>query len=304
MGVFFLWITAWLLAPVPGFCAKEVKMTDRLGWPSEIAGWNWDQEDKTYTPKTLFQYIDGAAEVYLAYRVQRVSVRRYLKPGQPDIVAEVYQMASSEDAFGVFSLELQDPEAGIGQGSEFGGSLLRFWKGRFFATVLGEGTGKEMEGAVLSLGRVLAAGIKETGEPPRLLRCLPDPPMFPAADRHCFIRSHVLLNRCFFISHQNILRLGSDVQAVLARYPWGKKKTHLLLVGYPTEARSQAALRGFRSAYLPEAAQGGSVLTEDGSWTRAERYRRFVVIVFGAPSKSDAERMVQASLTKLKETFL
>jgi hypothetical protein len=275
-------------------------MTNRLAWPSEIAGWNWDNEDKAYTPKTLFQYIDGAAEVYLAYRVQRVSVRRYLKPGQPDIVAEVYKMASSEDAFGVFSLEHQDPEAGIGQGSEFGGSLLRFWKGRFFATILGEGTGKEMEEAVLSLGRAMAAGIKETGEPPQLLRCLPDLPMFPPADRICFIRSHVLLNRCFFISHQNILRLGSDVQAVLARYAGKKKKIHLLLASYPTEARARSALKGFRSAYLPEAGQGGSLLTEDGSWTRAERYRRLVVIVFGAPSESDAEELVQASLAKLK----
>ena len=75
-------------------------------------------------------------------------------------------MGSAEDAFGVFSLEQQDPEAGIGQGSEFGGSLLRFWKGPYFVTVLGNGTGKELEAAVLDLGRELAKGIKETGEPP------------------------------------------------------------------------------------------------------------------------------------------
>ena len=158
-------------------------MAGKINWPAEADGWKWDREVATFKGESLYHYIDGAAEVYLAYRVQRVSVRRYLKAGQPDIVAEVYQMASSEDAFGVFSLEHQDPEAGIGQGSEFGGSLLRFWKGRFFATVLGEGTGKEMEGAVLSLGRAMAAGIKETGEPPQLLRCLPDLPMFPPADR-------------------------------------------------------------------------------------------------------------------------
>ncbi len=137
----------------------------------------------------------------------RYPARRYVKPNQPDIIADVYLMGSSEDAFGVFSLEHQDPEAGIGQGSEFGGSLLRFWKGRYFVTVLGNGTGKELEEAVLSLGRGLATGIKETGDPPRLLRYLPESPK-PAADRVCFVRSHVLLNRCFFISHQNILRLG------------------------------------------------------------------------------------------------
>ena len=207
-------------------------------------------------------------------------------------MADVYRMGSSEDAFGVFSLEHQDPEAGIGQGSEFGGSLLRFWKGRYFVTVLGNGTGKGIGGGCSQPGaQGLAMGIKETGDPPRLLRYLPESPSAPAADRVCFVRSHVLLNRCFFISHQNILRLGRDVQAVIARYPRGKHKVRLLLVRYPTAARARSAYAGFRSAYLPEAGPSPAVRTEDGAWTKAELYQKFVIIVFGAGHPAEAEPM-------------
>ena len=164
------------------------------------------------------------------------------KPNQPDIMADVYHMGSAEDAFGVFSLEHQDPEAGIGQGSEFGGSLLRFWKGRYFVTVLGNGTGKELEEAVLDLGRELAKGIQRDRRSAPAAALPAGKPYRRRPERICFVRSHVLLNRCFFISHQNILRLANDVQALLARYPQGKNKLRLLLIRYPTAARARSAL--------------------------------------------------------------
>ena len=302
--LFFLCFILNLFSPPLGFCAKKDKMVDRIAWPSEIGGWTWDKEDKAFNRETLFDHIDGAAEVYLAYNFQQASVHRYVRTGQPDIVAEVYKMGSSEDAFGVFSLERQDPEVGIGQGSEFGGSLLRFWKGRYFVSVLGEGAGKEIEAAVLSFGLRLAASIKETGQPPRLLRYLPDLPLLPSRDKLCFVRSHILLNRCFFLSHENILKLGSDVQAVFARYPKGNNKIRVLIVCYPTKARAGSALVSFKSAYMPEAGQNSSVRTEDNTWTKIEHYRKFIIVVFGTALQSDADHLVQFTVAKLKEEGL
>ena len=299
--LFFLCLIFNHFFPPVGFCMNEGQMADRIAWPSEIDGWTWDKEAKAFDRKTLFNHIDGAAEVYLAYNFQQASVRRYIKTGQADIVAEVYIMGSSEDAFGVFSLERQDPEVGIGQGSEFGGGLLRFWKGRYFVSVLGEGEGKEIEAAVLSFGRQLESSIKETGQPPRILRYLPELPSLPSYDKLCFVHSPILLNRCFFLSHDNILKLGSDVQAVLARYPRGNNKIRVLIVGYPSEASARSALESFKSAYMPEAGQNNSVRTEDNTWTKIEHYRKFVVVVFGTALQSDAEQLVQSTVAKIKE---
>ena len=295
-------LTLIFFASLPVFGSDDGgKMADSISWPTEIMGWSRDLEDRIYDRESLFDYIDGAAEVFLAYNFQKASVRRYVKPGQPGLVAEVYGMGSSEDAFGVFSLERQDPEAGIGQGSEFGGSLLRFWKGRFFVSILGEGTGKDLEEAVLSLGRDLAARIEEKGEPPRILRSVSALPTFPQPDRLYFIRSHVLLNRRFFISHQNILQLGSDVQAVLARYPREKEKTHLLLIRFPSETKALSAYKGFKSAYLPESGPDNALRTEEGRWTKLERFKEFLLVVFGSHSSSEAEKIILSTIAKLKE---
>jgi hypothetical protein len=294
--VLFLCLLISLFCPFIESYAGEGKMKDRLVWPSAIDGWTWDRKDKVFDRETLFDHIDGGAEVYLSYNFQRAFVHRYVKSGRPDIVAEVYKMGSSEDAFGVFSQERQDPEAGIGQESEFGGSLLRFWKGSYFVSVLGEGTGKDLEAAILGFGRALAASIKETGEPPRILRYLPD---LPARDRLCFVRSHILLNRCFFISHNNILKLDRDVEAVFARYAQGADKIRVLIVRYPSESRAVSAFAGFRSAYLNGADRNNTVRTEDQTWTRAEHFREFIVVVFGARIRSQAEDIIQSIVSKL-----
>ncbi len=114
----------------------------------------------------------------------------------------------------------------------------------------------------------------------------------PPPDRICFVRNHVLLNRCFFISHQNILRLGNDVQAVLARYSQGENKLRILVIRYPTANKALSAHANFVNTYLPEAEAPGPVRTEDGLWTRAERFQP-VIIVFGARESSEAEQWVQ-----------
>ena len=103
---------------------EKENVNPKIILPSEVGGWKWDGKDMKYNSRTLFDYIDGAAELYLAYGFQNLVVRRFEKPGQPSIMAELYEMATSEDAYGVFSFEHQDEPVGIGQGSEFGGGLL------------------------------------------------------------------------------------------------------------------------------------------------------------------------------------
>ena len=129
----FLVIMVWIFTMAESLKGEEKgKMNQEISLPSGAGAWKWDGKETTYDSKTLFKYIDGAAELYLAYGFQNLTVRRFEKSGQPPIIVELYEMASSEDAYGVFSFEHQDEDAGIGQGSEFGGGLLRFWKGKVF----------------------------------------------------------------------------------------------------------------------------------------------------------------------------
>jgi hypothetical protein len=278
---------------------ENIMRTD-LTLPSEIEGWKWDGKEERYDNRTIFKYIDGAGEVYLAYGFQGLTTRRFEKPGKPLLTADVYEMGSSADACGVFLFERQDEDVGIGQGSEFGGGLLRFWKGNYFVSVYAEGEGEDLDRATIGLGRAVAASIMMTGPRPELISHIPDKSFGLVEKNIYFFRSHVLLNQRFFIAHQNILHLGPDVEAVLTEYQVGRQKAHLVLIRYPSETQALDALSSFRKAYLPEARGKKIVKTEDAKWAGAMYYKEFVAVVFGAASEADAEGLLKATETNLK----
>jgi len=282
---------------MPGAAAGKGAMDETIGWPSEAGGWKRTGEAVRYQGRAIFDYIDGAGEVYLAYNFRQLTVHRFERQGHPALIAELYEMGTPADAFGVFSFDMQDPEAGIGQGSEFGGGLLRFWKGRHFVSIYGEGEGKEQEQAVLEIGQKLASSIVGTGEPPRLIRALPGERRIEGSVK--FVRSHVLLNQRCFISHENILRLDADTEAVFARYDFGKDKTFVLLVGYPSEEKASSAFATFRKAYALDG--GGVVQDEGGTWTGARKEGPRIIIALHAPEAETVRKLIDEMKTKLKE---
>ena len=278
---------------------EKGKMNPEISLPSEAAGWKWDGKEMKYNSKTLFSYIDGAAELYLAYGFQNLTVRRFEKSGQSPIVVELYEMTSSEDAYGVFSFEHQDEAAGIGQGSEFGGGLLRFWKGKYFVSIYSEGEGAEVESGILKMGRAAANSIPGVGPEPKLVGFIPGKDLGLVDKSVRYLKSHVLLNQRFFIAHQNILNLSRKTEAVLAQYLQGRQKTQLLLIRYPDSKEAVDAYRSFIKVYLPDAGGKDRSKTEDRKWTFARQRNEFVLIVFGAPTEADAEALLRATEEKL-----
>lgn len=281
----------------------EVKGKERVApkivLPPEVTGYKWDGKVRTFNSKTIFEYINGAAELYLAYGFLGLKVWRFEKTGAPPINLEVYEQASSEDAYGVFSFEHQDEPAGIGQGSEFGGGLLRFWKGNYFVSVYAEGEGKGVEAAILDIGKTAAQAIPITGPEPKLIQFLPGKE-FGLVDRSIrFLKSHVLLNQRFFIAHQNILNLSRKTDAVLAVYLREGQKAQLLLIRYPNADAARISLESFRKAYMTDAGGKDRVKTEDRKWTFVRQQNDCLLLVFSAPAESDGESLLKATEEKL-----
>ena len=272
---------------------EKGKMDAEFSLPSQVEGWKWDGKDVKYNSKTLFDYIDGGAELYLAYGFQNATVRRFEKLNQPSITVELFEMASSEDAYGVFSFERQDEAAGIGQGSEFGGGLLRFWKGKYFGSIYAEGEGAGVESAILKVGKDTANAIRDVGAEPKLVGFIPGKDLGLVDKSIRFLRSHVLLNQRFFISHQNILNLNRKTEALLAQYLRDKQKIQLLLIRYPDLKEAGEAYQRFMKAYLPGADGKDRLKTEDNKWTLARQRNEFVFIVFGAPTEADVEALIK-----------
>jgi len=256
--------------------------------PESVQGWKRPCNDEIYTRETLFHHINGGAELYLLYGFKQVFVRRFVKTADADseITLEIYDMGSAEDAFGVFSCEREDDDVGIGQGSDYGGGLLRFWKGDYFVSIMARGDENSAKPVMLDLGRAVAGAIRQTGTPHPLVSAVPKPGLLEKEIR--FFYDFQILNRQYFIAGENVLHLGRQTPCVFAPYKTDGHRTFLLLVLYPTPEAAENACRNFITEYMPEAHDTGAALMENNTWTVAKTRGRMLMAAFDAPDKKQA----------------
>jgi hypothetical protein len=288
-------------APMPSLLPLTGGLAMDLGpkIPDQVLDWKASGEDAVYDRKTLYDYMDGGAEVYLAFDFRRVFVRKYADAAANEIVLDVYDMGSPAEAFGMFSCDRQDPAAGIGQGSEYGLGLLRFWRGRYFVSITVAGDEDKAEKAVLDLGKAVVPLLGPDGAPPALLAALPAEGL--KADRVSYFHDHVHLSNRYYVSSENVLGLDAKTECAFGEYALaGRESARLLVVRYPTAERARAAEASFRKAFLPAAGADGTALTDKKTWSAVRTRENILAAVFEATSTDYAGRLAAAALRPAK----
>ncbi len=258
--------------------------------PKDVNGWKAAAEDHIYNEKTIFKYINGAAEVYRAYNMKRCFARRYSIEKGPAIVLDIFDMGSSRDAFGVFTHDTDGDSIAIGQGGRYRPGWLSFWKHRYFISIYMEEETEKAEKAVLELGRRVASIIMESGDRPKILNKLPKDGLETQSIR--YLHHPIILNYHYYISDENILNITPQTEAVLATYQRNDHEALLLIVKYPDVKTAKAANRNFYQNYLPDADTTGAARLEDGKWSAALQKDELLVIVLEADTRKEAHKLI------------
>ncbi len=92
-------------AGISGLSGMAVSSSDKM-FP-EIEGWNRQAEVDIYSPETLWDIINGAADVFMAYEFQQLYWGEYINSDDDAlyIVMEIYRQGGPANAFGVYSQE-------------------------------------------------------------------------------------------------------------------------------------------------------------------------------------------------------
>ena len=284
--------------------AQENIMENRTVLPEQFSGWAATSAGDAFTRTTIFDYMDGAGEIYLAYDFERLFVREYGKEAAPAIVAEIYQMGSSADAYGIFTHDTDGEPIALGADAVYAVGYLRFWQGTLFVRILAERETAESKAAVLALGQTIAQAIAQESAKPALVACLPAAGLNRQSVR--YFHQLVSLDVHYYLADANILNLNAQTDVVLARYQ-GTNPARLLLVAYPDAAAAQTAYRRFVEAYFPEnplpQADWQIAKVEKKEFVSARQFRRFLILVFEAREQAVCERLTNATTQKLAEVF-
>ena len=269
------------------------------GWPRVCipgAAGPWLSEaDQVYDAEGIFEYIDGAGEVYRSYNIEILVARRFHKDGKPDIVVDAFDMGSSEDAFGVFTHDLDGESASIGQGSVYKAGLLSFWKDRYFLSVYRRGGDGGYKGPRSRPGTPHRRGHPRNG---RGARPAEDPAGRRARPpRGPLFHLHSVLNYHYFVAEENILLLDRTTDAVLAVYDAEKGGAiRPLLAPWPTPTARprRGPLRRSPGRTCPMPGTGGSSERRTESGRPSGPAREILAVVFDAPTEQRARGLLES----------
>lgn len=248
--------------------------------PGTIDGWKRSGPPDLYAPENLSAYIDGGAELYISYNFRGALSMKYKDSAENEIAVDIFDMGSSYDAFGVFAHTRETMDTAFGQGSEYAAGLLTFWKDRYYVSILAYPETAAKRDIVFKLGRAIAGTIKAEGPLPPILRLLPGDGLLPETVH--YFHHYIWLNSFYFVSNENVLNIGPDTPAALAKYRQAGTTFFLLLVRYPDAGRAAAAADRFRKEVLGGAPDGMGQLKQ-GRWTGIQCRGDLVSAVFNAP---------------------
>jgi len=135
-------------------------------------GWIMDGKPALFTQDTLFDHINGEAELYHPFGFDRLATARYVKRGSAgqEMAVDVYRMGSPLDAFGIWSNYRKADTPGCAAGADcvLSASQMLFYQDRYFVKVQATGDSVPAPDAFLACGQALSrnlpAGKNRPGE--------------------------------------------------------------------------------------------------------------------------------------------
>jgi len=281
-------------------CAQE-NMINLL--PAGKDGWVKSGEPEIYDRNNLFDYMDGGAELYLAYDFQTLVMQRYLSDSKDplkknSITIEIYQMNSSPDAYGLFSFDQEGEMVKVGQKGVYGYGLLKFWKDRFLVRILGSQS--NLREIILGLGADIDQKIKSEGVLPELLSRIPKDNLIPNSDH--FFHKQTLLNNLYFLSDKNILNLTDKTDCLLADFGFDEQILKLLLVEYLDLNQAKNAYESFNKFYLEgEVSETDKIIEiEEGKLVGVDLENNYLLLVFEGTEKEIALQLLDSVKNSLR----
>jgi hypothetical protein len=204
-------------------------------------------EPEYYFPETLFDYIDGGAELFLAYGFVELMVTQFIEEGNPAhrVTLELYNMGSVENAFGVSKAEQGGNPHTLPGGAEgrLGNGMLQFYKGVFYVNIFLPPTSKAFPAVAEEIGKTIEGRIKGRFSRPDFFNLLPLPDRRAGSEQYT---NKDFLGQPFFT------RIAS------AHYSQGEK-TYTVFLSVTPDKEAAESLNKYKAYLLQENAYLGSL---------------------------------------------
>ncbi len=202
-------------------------------------GWLLIHGPQTYTQKTLFERVNGQAELYFKYGFRKsvFAVYQSKKSREDQIEVDIYEMGSVLQAFGVFSrFRNEDRPGGFGLESSLDDHSAFFYQGKYLVILYAPEPNQEI---LKQFCKLISLKVSDPSPPPREISYFPKNGLKPGSIQYF---SEGLLGHQF---------LGGGFQGAYVKKAGGqagdeKKELKLFLALFQNSQKANNALRDFK----------------------------------------------------------
>jgi hypothetical protein len=154
--------------------------------PAPASRWERKAEPRTFGSTNLYEYIDGAADLFLGYGFVSLTATEYRRGEDEEhqITVDVYDMGTPLHAFGVFASERAEGAKALDLGAQSysDAGLVAFWQGQYYVKV--SQTSEDDTEAAIAQAKAASTRLPHaTSLPPELSR-LPAEDRVPGSERY------------------------------------------------------------------------------------------------------------------------
>ncbi len=194
-------------------------------------GWSLIHGPQPYNKKSLFEHINGQAELYLKYGFQGsvFAIYQSKEKSESQIEVDIYDMGNVVQAFGVFSrFRNEDRPGDFGLDSYLDDQSALFYKGRYFILLYASESNPD---TLKLFSKIISSNITDTSPPPKEINYFPKSGLKPGSIQYF---SEGLLGNQF-------LKRGFQ-----GTYLDGEKENHLFLAIFKDSQEATGALKVFK----------------------------------------------------------
>jgi hypothetical protein len=173
MRIKLIFVLVAALGAIPaGAVDKTTLLPDTIGAPAQVAALAAPEQ---FASRSLYEYVDGGADVYMDAGLISCTVRRYggLKNKSAEFEIALFTMAAPVNAFGLFRQLHEGHTRAMGTESVAEPLRVSFWKSSLYAEVIDKSSKPVPDSALLSLAKTVANRLPGDTLLPAELRLLP-----------------------------------------------------------------------------------------------------------------------------------
>jgi hypothetical protein len=157
-----------------------------------MEGWTPKGDIAFYSPDNLYEYIDGAADVFLSYDFVKLASLTLVNKDKQSFPVDVYRHNNDRNGFGIYCQEKprKGPFIAIGAQGYYETGVLNFLRGSYYVKISGFDLGEKDQDVLTAYAKKLAEKLEGPTTFPAVVLCFPKEEM--VQDSQGFIAKNFL----------------------------------------------------------------------------------------------------------------